>query len=404
MQELRLVEADIETSDADAMRTSDQPKLPVRKLIGAAVVVMLAGTGAWAGVHFAFHGPAMAASSKGEVQQLLQIIAKPKRGACSNSSEDCFGTGCCNVVGYTCFQTKPSTAKCMKSCTPSASQLCTQPQSVMEKVLQDADPITNSLYCFSLYTENTGSTKPSEELQILKRQFSKKISIFACQEYDVFGDVEVEVGAGLKTTMVTDVDGDFHFAKRKNSGTWVNTGIFKQVWKAIGTGDKYKTASWVVKVDVDAVFLPSRLAKMLQSQMVPSSGIYLENCKYVDYGYFGNLEVFSQAAFATLLQNIDTCNVSPEINWKVGVKNGKYGPMGEDLFAQTCLDSVGVRRVEAFDITTDGACPAHRPLDQKTNKKWQPNCGKASTAAMHPFKKEVEWFECFEATTAAFGY
>jgi hypothetical protein len=78
--------------------------------------------------------------------------------------------------------------------------------------------------------------------------------------------------------------------------------------------------------------------------------------------------------------------------------------MGEDLFAQTCLDSLGVRRVEAFDITTDGACPAHRPLDQKTNKKWQPNCGTASTAAMHPFKKEVEWFECFEATTAAFGY
>merc|ERR1711879_1109505 len=296
----------------------------------------------------------------GEVQQLLQIIAKPKRGACSNSSEDCFGTGCCNVVGYTCFQTKPSTAKCMKSCTPSASQLCTQPQSVMEKVLQDADPITNSLYCFSLYTEDTGSTKPNEELQILKQQFSKKISIFACQDYDVFGDVEVEVGAGLKTIMVTDVDWDFHFAKRKNSGTRVNTGIFKQVWKAIGTGDKYKTASWVVKVDVDAVFLPSRLAKMLQSQMVPSNGIYLEN--------------------------------------------GKYGPMGEDLFAQTCLDSVGVRRVEAFDITTDGACPAHRPLDQKTNKKWQPNCDKTSTAAMHPFKKEAEWFECFEATTAAFGY
>ena len=94
------------------------------------------------------------------------------------------------------------------------------------------------------------------------------------------------------------------------------------MWKAIGTGDKYKTASWVVKVDVDAVFLPSRLAKMLQSQMVPSNGIYLENCKYVDYGYFGNLEVFSQAAFATLLQNIDTCNASPEINWKVGAKNG----------------------------------------------------------------------------------
>merc|ERR1711879_968301 len=107
------------------------------------------------------------------------------------------------------------------------------------------------------------------------------------------------------------------------------------------------------------------------------------NCKYVDYGYFGNLEVFSKAAFTTLVANIDLCKASPEINWKVGVKNGKFGPMGEDLFAQTCLDMKGVRRVEAFDITTDGACPADRPQDEQ--------------------KKKNEWFQCWEATVAAFG-
>merc|ERR1711879_313687 len=45
-------------------------------------------------------------------------------------------------------------------------------------------------------------TKSSEELQILKQQFSKKISIFACRRYDVFGDVEVEVGPDLKIVMV----------------------------------------------------------------------------------------------------------------------------------------------------------------------------------------------------------
>merc|ERR1711870_138404 len=135
-----------------------------------------------------------------------------------------------------------------------------------EPVLQDAVPITNSLYCFTVYTEDTGTTTPNEELPILKYMLSKKTSIFACPEYDVFGDVEVEVGPDLKTVM------------------------FKQVWKAIGSGDKYKTASWVVKVDVDAVFLPSRLTKKLESQMVPANGIYLENCKYVNYGYFGNLE------------------------------------------------------------------------------------------------------------------
>merc|ERR1712107_534361 len=88
-----------------------------------------------------------------------------------------------------------------------------------------------------------------------------------------------------------------------------------------------------------------------------------------EYGYFGNLEVFSNAAFATLIANIDDCKADSQINWKVGVKNGKYGPMGEDLFAQACLDKFGVRRIEAFDITTDGACSADRPIDQQKNKK-----------------------------------
>merc|ERR1711948_72696 len=87
-----------------------------------------------------------------------------------------------------------------------------------EPGLQDAVPITNSLYCFTVYTEDTGTTTPNEELPILKYMLSKKTSIFACPEYDVFGDVEVEVGPDLKTIMVTDVEGDFHFAKRKNSG------------------------------------------------------------------------------------------------------------------------------------------------------------------------------------------
>merc|ERR1711994_1029694 len=146
-----------------------------------------------------------------------------------------------------------------------------------------------------------------------------------------------------------------------------------------------QSVEWVMKVDADAVFIPNRLRPWLSGQLVPDSGIYLENCKFVEYGYFGNLEVFSKAAFLTLLASIDECKASPEINWKLGVHEGKYGPMGEDLFAQTCLDMKGVRRVEAFDITTDGAC------------------AETATAAMHPFKKKDEWFQCWEATVNAFG-
>merc|ERR1711920_761906 len=119
----------------------------------------------------------------------------------------------------------------------------------------------------------------------------------------------------------------------------------------------YKSADWVMKLDADAVFVPSRLVPILASKRVPKTGVYVENCKYVSYGYFG-----------TLVANVDSCKAS--LPWQIGVKNGIYGPMGEDLFAQQCLDSVGVPRIEAYDISTDGACEADRPEGEKKNKKF----------------------------------
>jgi len=258
------------------------------------------------------------------------------------------------------------------------------------------------MYCFSVYTKETGSSKPSHELEILQHQKSQNLGIFQCDYSAAFSDVSVDVGGGMMTTVVTDVEGDWHFAKRKTSGTWINTGMFTQIWKKIAEAGEYQNADWVMKLDADAIFIANRMRVWLkQNELVPPAGIYLENCKYVDYGYFGNLEVYSTQAFSTLVQNIDSCKQT--LNWKVGVKDGKYGPMGEDLFAQSCLDSVGIRRKEAFDITTDGACPANRPKGEKKNKKWKPNCAYAATPAMHPFKKTQEWIQCYEATTAAFG-
>merc|ERR1712186_114940 len=67
-------------------------------------------------------------------------------------------------------------------------------------------------------------------------------------------------------------------------------------------------------VDADTVFLPMRLRTKLSGQKITSSGIYLENCKYVNYGFFGNLEVISHQGFSTFLANLEDC-VSA-LNWK----------------------------------------------------------------------------------------
>merc|ERR1712141_849380 len=109
-----------------------------------------------------------------------------------------------------------------------------------------------------------------------------------------------------------------------------------------------------------------------------------ENCKYVNFGFFGNLEVISRKAVATYLASIDDCRTS--LNYLGKEKDYGNEAWGEDLFAQRCMDLHGVDKVSVFDLTTDGMCEAFRPEGQKKNKKWTPDCATTTTAGMHPFK------------------
>lgn len=360
-------------------------------------LLLVAGVGSGAAI---LHHSAAATGTNG-FQGKAGALAKPPRDACAAVDEDCMDSGCCNIVGMTCFESTAGKGQCMKSCDPE-KYLCTQPKGITEKIYWEADWQGSSLYCFSVVQQDHGSDKPHYDLQLLQGAYDKKVGIFACGAWGIFSDQDGEVAPGVPLLKMEDTDNDFKFAKRKNEGTWINTGLHSQAWKAIQAAGEYKSADWVVKVDCDAVVIPSRLANWLQSRAVPANGIYLENCKYVKYGYFGSLEIFSLKAFETLLDNIDSCKQT--LDWKVGIEGGKYGPMGEDLFAQACLDSHGVRRGEAFDSHTDGMCEADRPKDQKKNKKWHPTCDETNTAGYHPLKTPEDWWACWEATTKAFGY
>lgn len=290
----------------------------------------------------------------------------------------------------------------MKDCDPASGFKCVQPQHVMEKILEEAILVPGQkLYCFAVVTVETGNSElESHELDLMNYASDRGMSIFACEENAIFSDGDIKLSNGRPFTRVSDGDGDWHFAKREETGCWVNTGLFSQVWKAIQAEGKWQSADWVVKADPDAVFVPSRLRKRLSSTFEVPRGSYLTNCPYVDYGFFGNLEVFSMTAFGTLLTNIDSCKA--EINWKVGIQNGKYGPMGEDLFAQICLDTHSVRRIASFDMTQDGACEDKRDPDDKENKKWQPHCEWAYGSSLHPFKEVDAWAQCMDKTMAAY--
>lgn len=394
--------------EAEPILIGDERNLPaqysVKKLVGASALASLLFAGAGFGAaRVVFQRPAVTEiPSQGDLQQLDAIdssqwnwqIIDNERDLCSSTKDNCMSTKCCSNTGYHCFTQTATMAKCRKTCITGKDGEC-RPLGV--PMVVEPAKAARSLYCFSVCTVNTGSPKPSTEKALLTKQFAKKVSIFDCDAYDVFSDEKVDLGGGLVTKTVQDVDDEFHFAKRKTSGAWVNTGTFIQVWKKIGAEKKYMSYDWVVKVDADAVFVADRLRNRIQWMPRTIGGTIIQNCKYVKYGFFGNLEVFSHTAFSILLANLETCRST--IAWKKGIENGKYGPMGEDLFAEICLTKNGVDRVEAFDLTSDGACPANRPKDQRKNKKWVPDC-KRLTPAMHPFKKPDAYFKCLEETMA----
>ena len=175
-----------------------------------------------------------AAADTDGLQSKVQTVALPPRDKCAAASEDCYSLGCCNVAGLNCFETKKGKGKCLKNCTPSASQLCIQTQPIMDPILADAEWYGPSLYCFAVVMQDYGSTKKMYDLELLQGAYEKGASIFGCENWGVFSDKDGDLGPGASLVKLEDADGDFHFAKREETGTWLNTGLHYQAWKGIG--------------------------------------------------------------------------------------------------------------------------------------------------------------------------
>jgi len=386
------VESYQEVSD-DNLAPRPQRWGKVALAVGAACALLLVGfaTGSHSWSSQAF-------SKQVAPLQLSQIAVTPPRQECAKTGVNCIAQKCCKVSGLECYEVHAGYAKCMKECVQGKDGTClhhTVPMVPSKR--SDITYSANTLFCWSFYTDNTGSTKKSYELDLLRTQLFLGASIFGCEAWRVYSDVETWLSPNkFNTVKVNDANGDFHFAKRKKTGTWINSNMFIQAWKAIKDEGLWSGMDWTVKVDADAVFLPVRLRQRLGQFEVTQNGIYLENCKWVNYGFFGSLEVFSHNAAGTYMANLDDCMTS--LNYKGSEKVTGNEPWGEDLFAQRCMDLHGVDKVQAFDINTDAACAAWRPEGQKKNKKWRPDCATAQTPAIHHFKKPEDYFNCLKAT------
>merc|ERR1712203_966948 len=89
---------------------------------------------------------------------------------------------------------------------------------------------------------------------------------------------------------------------------------------------------------------------------------------------------------------------SSKIKWS-SMHATAWGPIGEDLFAQKCMDSHGVSKIQNFDLTVDGVCPEVKKNwggNPKSSKALKVDCSHVTAPVMHPFKTVDAWFECYE--------
>merc|ERR1712141_370253 len=332
----------------------------------------------------------------GLAQADINVI--PPREECAKTSENCVAQKCCQTTGYQCYEVHSGYAKCMKSCTPGVDGTChTNAPAMVASHQSEFTDAKNTLFCWAFYTADTGSTKQSFELELLRTQLFLGASLFGCEEYRVYSDVDTWLSPkGINTIKVNDAEGNFHFAKRKKAGTWVNSNMFIATWRMIKDEGAWAKWDWTVRVDVDAIFLPSRLRTYLANVEVTNNGIYLETCKYVNFGFFGSLAVVSHDAAGTYMANLDDCKAS--LNYMGREKDTGNQPWGEDLFQQRCMDLHRVDKVAAYNLNTDAACAAWRPEGQKKNGKWRPDCAVTQTPGIHSFKKTQDYFDCLKAT------
>merc|ERR1719336_216215 len=236
-----------------------------------------------------------------QVTGLSEMLAvKPAYEDCAQVKEDCLAAGCCAPSGYNCFKNARGQGRCMRECTPGGANGTCEGVAPHMKTAVEVPGL--SLFCFSVYTENTGSDKVSHELELLQMQHDKGQSLFSCAEWAVYSDVVAPLGGGDMTIQVEDTKGDWHLLRRKDTQSWVNTGMFVRVWKKVQEAGHYRNHNWVIKVDADAVFFPVDMVDTVLD--MPDTDMELTHMPMVDMDTHMPMELTTERDLLMLSQRL----------------------------------------------------------------------------------------------------
>lgn len=223
------------------------------------------------------------------------------------------------------------------------------------------------------------------EAGMLKDQHAKGVGIFQCNDYAVYSNKSITLTSGEKavkttvmnTSLAVEFGGEWHSA--------LNTDVFIEFWAKVLEDKRTWKNEWIVKIDPDAVFFPSRLREMLRNRWPsgdPKKGVYLNNCHR---GMHGPIEVVSKQALKIYQKNWTNC------------KNGTpYEHKQEDFYFRVCWELLGIERVDAYNLCFENlyAC------DERSDTKDGRHPCFSRQVSFHPFKTSESYFECYNRGNA----
>lgn len=288
--------------------------------------------------------------------------------------DDCRVSRCCSNPAQFCFMKSDFWAACLDDCTPGV-HLDDPPEYQdpwsCRMVAPDGQPEYPTLFCF-MAVQSSGM-----ELDLVKHQAALGKGIFACDGFALFSDSDATIADGVRTYSLQRFAAPLSVPGALTA-TWVNTDGFVEAWGSIMKMAQPWKSDYIVKVDPDTVFFPILLKVHLRSMQQTAtdldagSGVFLKNCMAVgQLQLYGSMEVISKKALGRLSGKEHLCDTPDSVR------------MGEDLYMQRCLETLGVVGVDGTAALRDRYCPVEG----------ERSCG-PGVAAFHPYKAVQQWDDC----------
>lgn len=254
------------------------------------------------------------------------------------------------------------------------------PDPDMANAMKAVESSSPSFFCVAM------SLPHGYELGLLQAQYSQgKVGLFACNDWAIYSNESLQITPAGEEPVVKTllINGSLSAETGGDWGTALNTDVFIRFWDAVIQTKQAWENDWIVKVDPDTMWVPTRLRALLRThvgplgQPEPPGGHYLNNCHV---GLHGPIEVLSKRALG---------------NYKGGRKRcqkGKVSEIGqEDYFLRECFKLLGVEEVKAYNLMLEATLACQEVASAENPDR--PPCF-SPQVAFHPFKTIETWMRC----------